>query len=234
LQLEPLRDHDAIEQWKREASRTTLYHSRETPDAPPRPWAEARAWIRQTHAPQVVRDVERAVVPAPVAMALEDESLREAIREAWARENRFPATLMFALRPALRHMGLHLFKADDFHTFVTAVAPMPLDPDRVIPPIREALNYLSANPGCTRDQMVRNLFPGRKASDPDLSAFLGHLHWLVDKGHVIEFFDGTLSVPRHRNDVSPSTRPGAASSGRRSVEDRSTSAVEFGPAEPRE
>ncbi len=196
--LETVRDPELIEQWKREAARATLYYNRETPEAPPRTWTDVRAWILDKAGSEVVHHVSRAILPASLALELEDAALQEKVREAWARENRFPATLMFALRPALRHMGFHLFKADEIHTFVTAVAPSPLDSDRAIPPIRAALNHLAAHPGCTREQMVSTLFPERTADDPDVRALLNHLRWLVDKGHVIEFFDGSLSLPRHR------------------------------------
>jgi len=205
-QIETVRDPEAIERWKQEASRATLYHRRDAPpDAPPLKWHEARALLRDQLAPTLIREAAaHATVPAPVALALEDARLRAAVREAWTLENRFPMSLMYALRPALRHMGLHLFKAGDAHTFVTAVAPAPLDPERAIPPIRDALKYLGEHPGVTRAQMLQDLFPGRAPDDPELRAVVGHLHWLVEKGHVIEFFDGTLSVPRrHRADSPP-------------------------------
>ena len=211
-EIETVRDPEVIEQWKREASKVTLYHRRDMPDAPPLKPHEARALLRDQLAPALIREVSHATVPAAVAMNLEDERLRALLRDAWSRESRFPMSLMYALRPALRHMGLHLFKAGSSHTFVTAVAPSPIAPERAIAPIRAALDYLAAHPGCTRAQMLQDLFPGRDpAADAEARALLGHLHWLVEKGHVIEFFDGTLSIPH-----APAPRGGE--SGRREKE----------------
>jgi len=205
-QIETVREPEVIERWKQEASRATLYYRRDAPpETPPLKWSEARAVLRDQLAPTLIREAgAHATVPASVALKLEDARLRSALRDAWSLESRFPMSLMYALRPALRHMGLHLFKAGDGHTFVTAVAPAPLDPERAIPPIRDALKYLGEHPGVTRAQMLQDLFPGRAPDDADVRALVGHLHWLVEKGHVIEFFDGTLSVPRgHSADRPP-------------------------------
>lgn len=207
-QIETVRDPAVIEQWKQEASRATLYHRRDAPDAPPLKWHEARALLRDTLAPSVVREAAHVTVPAAVALQLEDQRLRALLRDAWNRENRFPMSLMFALRPALRHMGLHLFKAGDAHTFVTAVAPSAIEPEHAIPPIRDALRYLADHPGVTQAQMLQDLFPGRGPEDPDVRTLVSHLRWLVEKGHVIEFFDGTLSVPRVRRPEAPPAAAG--------------------------
>lgn len=156
---------------------------------------EARTWMLDHAVPGLSLTGLRAVLPSVEARALEEGPLRDTIRDAWTRESRFPMTLMLALRPALRHMGLHLFKAQENSAFVTAIRPVPLDPEHAIPAIRHALEYLRAHPGVTRRQMIEDLLPGRPAEDAEVHALLNHMHWLVDKGHVIEFFDGTLAVP---------------------------------------
>ena len=196
-QLTPVRDPEAIDQWKQSVSRTVGYGLRAAPDEPTRTRHEAQVWILENQAGDQVQGTTRAIVPATVASRMEDPALRAALQAAWAREQRFPMTMVFALRPALRHMGLHLFKGVESHTFVSAVAPTPLDPERAIPVIRDALSYLAAHPGCSQEQMVRDLFPGRDTSTAEVRQWLQHLHWLIDKGHVIQFFDGSLAVPRH-------------------------------------
>jgi hypothetical protein len=110
-------------------------------------------------------------------------------------ENRFPRTLMLALRPALRHMDMHFFKAGSV-TFVTAVHPAPINPDFAVPAIRDAVRYLAGHPGVTRAQMLEELFPGAPAESEDRVALERNLQWLIEKGHVIEFFDHTLALPR--------------------------------------
>ena len=197
--LEMVHEPELIEQWKQEYSKQRVYRLKGQPERPPMKWIEARALLRNDLAPGLIRDCRRTVIPATVASELEDPELRRAARDAWTRESRFPMSLMIALRPAVRHMGLHLFKTGDNVSFVAAVAPTAINPDHAIAPIRSALTYLADHPGVTRDQMLNDLFPGREDNDPERAAVIGHLRWLVDKGHVIEFFNGTLSVPRHRS-----------------------------------
>jgi hypothetical protein len=220
--LEMAHEPEAIEQWKQEYARRRVYRRKpetgavdpappaeaadpapaeagagaDAPaaDAPPVKWADVRVFMRE-RAPGLIRETRRAVLPAPVAAEMSDGALRRVVREAWTREDRFPFSLMLALRPALRHMGLHFFKAGSV-SFVTAQHPSPINPEYAVPTIRHALDYLAAHPGVTRAQMRHDLFPGRPDDDPECVELERDLRWLVDKGHVIEFFNGTLSIPR--------------------------------------
>jgi hypothetical protein len=201
-QIETVRDPEVIEQWKAQVRKRRVYRLKSDPERPAMEWAEARAVLVE-QVGKMLRASGRAVLPAPVAQALRDPRLTPLLREAWARESRFPMTLMIALRPALRHMGLYLFKTDEHTTFVSTIPPSPIDPAHAIAPIREALEYLRAHPGCSREQMVADLRPGGEADDPAVTEILGHLHWLIDKGHVIEFFNGHLAVPQGRKPRRP-------------------------------
>ncbi len=194
--LEMIHDPALIEQWKTESVTRKVYRRKDTADAPALRLSEARAAMEKEIAPARVAEATRAILPATAARQTSDGRLQRALRDAWTREDRFPVTLMLALRPALKHMGLHLFKAGENHTFIAAVAPTALNPAHAIPPIRDALTYLAAHPGITNAQMLDDLFPGTPADHPPRQDVLRHLRWLIDKGHVIEFFDGTLAVPR--------------------------------------
>jgi hypothetical protein len=94
-------------------------------------------------------------------------------------------------------MHLFLFKAGGGITFVTPIHPHALAPEHAIAPIREVLEFLHAHPGCTRQQLLDGLRPGAAADSPEVVAVLNPLRWLIDRGHVIEFFNGTLAVPMH-------------------------------------
>lgn len=192
--LETVHDPAQVEAWKTSCRVQRVTVRRDDPEARPVPPAEMKAWLTAQAAAHV-HEIHRAVVPAPVARASRDRALQALVREAWTRESRFPLSLMIALRPALRHMGLHMFKAAGNITFATAVAPAPLDPAHAVEPIRQALGYVAAHPGTTRDQMLDDLFP---AGQPEARhEVVSHLQWLTDKGHLIEFFDGSLAVPSH-------------------------------------
>lgn len=192
--LETVHDPALVESWKASCRVQRVTVRRDDPEARAVPPAELKTWLAEQAAAHV-HEIHRAVVPAPVARSTGDRALQTLLREAWTRESRFPLSLMISLRPAFRHMGLHLFKAAGNITFATAIAPAPLDPAHAVEPIRQALGYVAAHAGTTRERMLDDLFPdGRPEARHEVVA---HLQWLTDKGHLIEFFDGSLAVPSH-------------------------------------
>jgi hypothetical protein len=60
------------------------------------------------------------------------------------------------------------------------------------------LEYLTDHPGSTREQLVEGLRPGAEKDSSEAHEVLNPIRWLVEKGHLIEFFNGTLSVPSRR------------------------------------
>lgn len=197
--IETLHDQELIEQWKQESSRQRRYHLKAAKDSEPMKESEARTYILQHLAGEAIRKGTRFVIPAVVAREMEDGPLRMAISDQWVHETRFPTTMIYALRPALRHMKLHLFKGSDRETFVTAVKPSPVKPEQAVSSICEALHYLESHPGCTREDLVAHLACGAQATDEKARPVINNLTWLIEKGHVIEFHDGRLSVPMSRN-----------------------------------
>lgn len=159
--------------------------------------------MRRHIVPGLVRTAQRAVVPLAVARTFEDAALLASLREALAREDRFPLSLMMALRAAFRHLRLHVFKAGQGRgvNFVTSTPPFPLAAARVVKPIEELLADLHVHPGCTRAELLARLHPGEPDNSEANREVLSHLNWLIDKGHVIEFFNGTLAVPLARSEA---------------------------------
>jgi hypothetical protein len=142
------------------------------------------------------------ILPATMVASLVDEPLLVTLNVALQRERRFPLSLMLALRPAFKRMKLHVFKAGKGETFVTAIPPKPLDADHAIDAIRDMHALLLEHPGWTRGQLAAKLRPGCAPDSPEVTEFLQPLAWLIDKGHVIEFYNGALAVPgAHKIDV---------------------------------
>ena len=195
--IQMVRDPALIEQWKEESRKQTLYRRKQAGGEPGEPMkmAEAEALVLKEIAPTAVQDTRRATVPAVVAREIEDRALMTAVREAWQKENRFPLMLTIALRGAFRHRRLYVFKAGKGIDFVSSVQPVPLEPEHAVEPIRQVLSYLREHPGCTRQSLVEALRPGLPADAPEIKDVLTPLAWLIERGHIIEFFNGTLSVP---------------------------------------
>ncbi len=146
--------------------------------------------------PGLVLSVRQLTCPLAIAIEAPDRNLSGTIRDALNREDRFPASLFFALRGAFRHRGLHLFRVHDARgpDFVMARPPVLLDASHAVDEVRLALEYVMANPGCTRTELLSSTAP--ESGDPAARQRLAtQLNWLVEKGHLIEYFNGVLAPP---------------------------------------
>jgi hypothetical protein len=207
-------DPEDVERWKQEASKTTRYKLKKPNDSKAAAeendtgensdgadagmsLLEAERYMRDEVADKLVNRTRKATMPEDVARNIRDRSIKRVLREEWQRESRFPIKLSFALRAAFKHRGMYVFKTGEGKgiNFVTAVSPAPLDADHAIPAIHDMVTYLRENPGCTKQQIVEALRPGADMNSDEVRELLQPLHWLVDRGHIIEFFNGTFSVP---------------------------------------
>lgn len=194
--IETVRDDELIEQWKQEASKKTVYRLKDS--GREFSMIQAEDYVRTHLADQEIEEVARAVLPSSLARQIQDYNLIRMVREAWQKESRFPINLAFAMRAAFRHLHLYTFKAGKNINFVTAVKPDPIAPDAAVDTIRDVLEFLTAHPGSTRRQLVEGLRPGAEKESEEAHEILNPIRWLVEKGHIIEFFNGTLSVPSRR------------------------------------
>jgi hypothetical protein len=197
--IETVRDEALIEQWKDSLRKKTVYRLKEAPEgqeAAAMTRSEAQDWIRAGKVNPLLRESPRCMVPGPQSKRFDDGSLRAAVSLAWQKETRFPFTLSLALRPAFRHMHLHLFKVNAKETYVTAVPPTPVDSATAPAVVKEIVAFLEAHPGSTRQQVLEGLRPGANPESPEASEVLLHLGNLAANGGVIEFFNATLVLPR--------------------------------------
>jgi hypothetical protein len=203
--IQTLRDPELIEQWKNENRVQRVYVRRGGAEEETLTFEQVRQEFVRDHVASRMSTAKRVILPASVAQHLEDPALLRVIRETWEHEIRFPLSLAFTLRPAFRHMGLHLFKANRKANFVSPAEPKPLDPEHAIPEIAALLRYLHDHPGCTREALLHDLHPGATEEAPEVVALNQNLRWLIEKGHVIHFYTGALSVPTssHRADSRP-------------------------------
>lgn len=206
--VEMVRDPAVVEQWKEQSKSIRRYRDKTDPEGPATlKRSEAEFRFLEKYAKDLFKQGQRFLVPGQRAPELPDPALRNIVREAWVRESRFPMSLMFALRPAFRHMRLHLFKVGN-ETFVTAVQPKPMDASHSVENIQKMLQLLREHPGWTRKDLVEHMQPGLALESAEAAELLKPLRWLIEKGHVIEFFNGTLSLPAAPQ-PQPSAKPAA-------------------------
>lgn len=192
--VETIRDPAAIEQWKEESRKKVVYKLKGVENAEAMNWVAAEGHMTRQIAPGLTLQTKRAAMSVGLCRQLEDRDLLRMAEDAWGRECRFPGNLVFALRGAFRGKHLRVFRARKME-FVTAIEPAPLDPAHAVEPIRAVLVFLKEHPGCKREQLVEALRPGKAMDSPEAVEVLSPLAWLVEKGHIIEFFDGSMAVP---------------------------------------
>jgi hypothetical protein len=195
--IEMSHEADDVERWRTESSAVRVYRRKEEADAEWLSWGEAYTMMRDAVAPASVQRMRRVSLPEATAKSVTDASIKRAIREEWRREEHFPIQLSFALRAAFRHKHMHIFKAGDGKgvNFVTTIEPKAIAADHTVPAIRDMLTFVEANPGCAREQMLEALHEGCTPDSPEAGEMLKTLHWLVEKGHLVEFYNGTFKVP---------------------------------------
>jgi len=197
--IETVRDEALVEKWKASLCKKTVYRLINLPEgeeAKELSRNEAQDWIRGGKINSLLRESARCMVPGAESKQFEDGPLRQAMFLAWQKETRFPFSLSLALRPAFRHMHLNLFKVNAKETYVTAVLPKPVDLETAPAVVREIVAYLEANPGKSRQEVLEGVRSGVDAESTEAAEVLLHLGNLVANGGVIEFFNGTLSLPR--------------------------------------
>ena len=183
--LVTVRDQESIEAWRQGATKKTLYRLKaaEPQPAPAFERDQAEAAFRRDIMPQLKSQSKSSDMQLDQALKSTDLPYLFAVRDAIARERRFPASLFFALRGAFHHRKLSFFRANEprGQEFVCAAKPTPLDTEHAIPELVAVVKYVEEHPLCS----VGELPPEMK----------GHLGWLVEKGHIVQYFNGLLALP---------------------------------------
>lgn len=215
--IEVVREPDVIEQWRQQCTKKKIYRRKgvvteqPAPEAPVAEGTEAAPAEPPLKAPPLSREVAelvfvREIVPeqlasvkhlvCTVAIAINTSSrpLAMMLRDTLNRERRFPASLFFALRGAFRHRKLHLFRVNDAKgpDFVMLKTPVALDPSHTVQALHDVLTYVTEHPACTKMELVNTLSDNDEAKKKET---LIQLAWLLEKGHVIEFYNDVLSAP---------------------------------------
>ena len=226
--IETVHEVEAIEAWKKESS-TQVFYRRKSEESQPeaagaersdaaeepaeepaeegRPFNLSREQAEKEFLENVVPGLmiatRRAMMPGYLHPHLTDPSIASMTAHHLRREHDRPGSIIFALRPAFKHMRLSLFRHEG-QMFVSGVEPNPLPEDqKIAPELRRILDYVETHPNGNAKVALEALAAGGEASAPVL---VSHFHWLIEKGHLIEFADGTLALPHGRG-----KRPGAAS-----------------------
>ncbi len=196
--IEIVRDKETIEEWRQAFSTQVRYRPKGQPEAQAMSCRQAEAaFSRQI--PALFTKVHRVILPVATAQCLDDRDLLPAIQSALAKERPFPLSLALAMRTAFRHMNLYLFKEGRIN-FVIHAKPCAIRAKDTVDAIAQVLQVLEQHPRSTRQQLVEEMHPGLDPASEEARKVLQPLGWLIERGHIIEFFNGMLSLPSERKE----------------------------------
>src|SRR5438874_5004918 len=211
-QIEIVNEPALIERWKEEARTVTTYTTLR--DGSPSTFAsaaEAERHFRSNYLPGLVRSVEEVTIGGVLSRCLPDRTLNRAIEEAWMRETHSPSNTMQEGTTQLRPAGLNVFRHRRGMLFVSAIRTRPFIHDQagVSPSVNAILEALAAKPGINRKELAEKFVVDHSAEETESKKLVlaSDLRWLISEGHVIEFNDGSLDLPRGKNVTQASGPP---------------------------
>ena len=202
-QIEIANDPALIERWKEEARTVTTYTTfrDETPSTFASA-AEAERHFRSNYLPGLVRSVEEVTIGGVLSRRLSDRALNRAIEDAWTREIRSPSNMMQELAARLRQAGLNVFRHRRGMLFVSPIRIRAFVHEQggVSPSVNAILEAVAATPAINRKELAEKLVVDLSIEDAESRklALASDLRWLISEGHVIEFNDTSLDLPRKK------------------------------------
>ena len=186
--IEMVRDADAIEEWRKGATKKTVYFAKgqaEVEGAAQFTREQAEGEFRRTILPSLVDHPKHLMITAGVALKSPVKPLVWAVNDAIQAERRAPAAMCFALRGAFHHRKMHFFRANDARgpEFVSGLEYKAFDAAHAIPELASAAQFVVDHPCCDKSEFPK-----------DVPEFEQHLNWLVSTGHVVAFTNGVFSA----------------------------------------
>jgi hypothetical protein len=200
-QIQIVTDPAEIEKWKQDARKVTTFTTlREEPPQTFSSATEAEKHFNQHYLPGLARSVSEVTIDGPTSRRLHDRVLNKVIENEWTRETRSPSPMMRELAARFREAGLHVFRHSRGMLFVSSIYPRPLTKEQaaVSSQVQTIVNAIAAQPRIGRKELADKLIADLTSEEAERAklALASDLLWLISAGHVIEFNDGSLDLPR--------------------------------------
>src|SRR5438874_2665452 len=237
-QIEIVNEPALIERWKEEARTVTTYTtSRDETPSMFASAAEAERHFRSNYLPGLVRSVEEVTIDGVLSRRLPDRTLNRAIEDAWTRENRSPSNMMQELAARFRQAGLNVFRHRRGMLFVSPIRMRAFVHEQggVSPSVNAILEATAAAPGINRKELAEKLTVDLSTEDAESRklTLASDLRWLISEGHVIEFNDGSLDLPRAKPKPKETAEPALTAENSTKEVVAAVSAAEVGSTESR-
>lgn len=236
-----VRDEEVVRKWIEEQSWKTDYICLNVPE-PLRLSSrdQVEAHFRQIHKDTIIKSVESQTISGTAARSLRSPNLARLVRQVWEDQRRFPLQIATVLSQQFATRGLQFFKVNKTITHVSVARPhfLDLEATPVSDGVRSIVNFINANPKCSRRKLIETLAPSPAPAakpepapegaapvtavpetpepTPEQTAVIADLHWLIHQGHVIEFANGVLETAKKplpkpvKSEPQSSTQPEAA------------------------
>ena len=179
--IEMVRDQEVIEEWRKGATKKTVYISKTGgEDAAPMTREQAESELRRNIVPSMLDTPKQLMITAEAALKSPVREIVWAAKDALEAEKRAPVEMCFALRGAFHHRKMHFFRANDPHgqEFVTSTEYKTFDAEHAIPELANMAKFIMEHP-CQPKNVIA----------PDAESEK-HLMWLVSTGHVVAYTNG--------------------------------------------
>jgi hypothetical protein len=219
-----VRDEEVVKKWIDDQSFKTEYVCLNIADALRLGNREAvEKHFREVHRESIIKPVDAHTLSGTAARNLRSPGLVRLVRSSWEDQRRFPLQLATLLSQQFASEGLQFFKVNKTVTHVSVARPHYLDLETtpVSEGIKRIVEFINANPKCTRRKMMLALAPapaivpvvpvepapGGDAATapaaapsaeptPEQTAVISDLHWLIHQGHVLEFANGIIETAK--------------------------------------
>jgi hypothetical protein len=199
-QIENVSDPALVEQWKEEARKVTTFATRqEEPAQTYNTEAEAERYFREKYLPALITETPEAEIDGVTSRRLPDRGIARLIENGWSAEVRSPSGMMQELTGRFRGTGLQIFRHRKGMLFVSPIRLKPINESAVSDSVRQILETLKASSRINRKELAEKLIaPETEPAEAEKTklSLASDLHWMIREGHVIEFNDGSLDLPR--------------------------------------
>jgi hypothetical protein len=160
-----VKDEAVVKKWVEEQSFKTEFSCLNVPEPLKLPtMEEVEKHFRATHKEAIVKSVEKHTVDGVKSRNLRCGGLYQLIRAEWENQKRFPLQLSTELSRQFAGHGLQFFKVNKTVVHVSVARPLYLDLETtpVSDGIKRIVNFINANPKCTRKKLIEALAPTPK------------------------------------------------------------------------
>ena len=157
-----VRDEEVVKKWVDDQSWKTEYVCLNLPEPLRLENMEAvEKHFRETHKENIIKPVDSYALNGAAARSLRSPDLVRLVRSVWEDQRRFPLQIATVLSQQFAGHGLQFFKVNKTVTHVCVARPHYLDltATPVSEGVKRIVDYINANPKCTRRQLVEALAP---------------------------------------------------------------------------